>query len=63
MNGLLTAPQVAQILHIHINTVYNYLEKGLLKGTKLNDYRWRIKQEDLDAFLNQGVVVQQQEEK
>jgi len=66
MNGLLTPRQVAKMLHTHINTIYRYLETGQLKGHKLGTLRfarWRIKQEDLDAFIDKGVVAQQQEER
>jgi len=66
MNGLLTPQQVADTLHVTINTVYRYLETGQLKGHKLGTMRfarWRIKQQDLDEFIERGVVAQQQEEK
>ena len=66
MNGLLTPQQVAGVLHTHINTIYRYLETGQLKGFKLGKMkfaRWRIKQEDLDAFIDKGVVAQKQEER
>lgn len=57
MNGLLTAPQVAELLHIHINTVYRYLETGILKGYKLGNLRssrWRVKEQDLNKFIERG---------
>jgi len=52
MNGLLTASEVAGTLRIHVNTVYYYLERGRLLGHRIIGNRWRIKQEDLDAFVN-----------
>ena len=66
MNGLLTPQQVAEMLHVQINTVYRYLETGQLKGFKLGKMRfarWRIKESDLNDFVERGVVTQQQEEK
>ena len=57
MNGLLTPPQVAVRLHIHINTVYRYLETGILKGYKLGQMkyaRWRVKESDLNDFVERG---------
>ena len=66
MNGLLTPQQVAEMLHVQINTVYRYLETGQLKGFKLGKMRfarWRIKESDLNDFVERGVVAQQQEEK
>lgn len=52
MNGLLTVPEVAQILKVHINTVYRYIYTGQIKATKLSDNsRWRIRSDDLKAFL------------
>jgi len=52
MNGLLTVPEVAQILKVHINTVYRYISTGQIKATKLTENsRWRIRSDDLQTFL------------
>jgi excisionase family DNA binding protein len=52
MNGLLTAKEAANRLKVHPNTVYLYLEQGKLRGFKVIGKRWRIKEADLEAFIN-----------
>jgi len=54
MNGLLTAPQAAEKLQVHVNTIYRYISLGILKAYKPNNGRWRIKVEDLEAFITQN---------
>ena len=55
MNRILTTKQVKEILGIHINTVYKYIHSGALKAFKLGGANsvkhWRIREEDLEAFL------------
>ena len=54
MNGLLTTPEAAEILHVHINTIYRWIKIGALKAYKVqNQGRWRIKREDLEALLKE----------
>jgi len=52
VNGLLTAKEAAGKLRVHINTIYSYLECGKLKGHRIVGSRWRIKEADLEAFIN-----------
>jgi excisionase family DNA binding protein len=47
---LLTPEQVADRLQISRVTVMDYLRKGRLKGHRVGKL-WRIKEEDLEAFL------------
>jgi excisionase family DNA binding protein len=47
---LLTPAQVADRLQISRVTVMDYLRKGRLKGHRVGKL-WRIKEEDLEAFL------------
>ena len=52
MNGLLTAPEVADRLKLHINTVRKYIKEGKLKAFKYADNsRWRITSEELEKFI------------
>jgi len=52
MNGLLTAPEVADRLKLHINTVRKYIKEGKLKAFKYSDNsRWRITSEELEKFI------------
>jgi excisionase family DNA binding protein len=51
-NGLLTVREVASLLSIHINTVRNWSNRGVLKGFRIGprgDRRFR--KEDVDKFL------------
>jgi len=41
-----TPEEVAKILKVHLNTIYNWLASGELKGCKVGDL-WRIRREDL----------------
>jgi len=50
-NKLLTIEEVAEILRVSTRSVTRYIESGRLKASKIGV--WRIKQSDLDAFLNQ----------
>ena len=59
MNGILTIQQVADRLGIHYNTAYRYVAiKGILKGFQMGGNapkkRWRVKEDDLLAFINAG---------
>jgi excisionase family DNA binding protein len=47
---LLTPEQVAERLQISRVTVMDFLRKGRLKGHRVGRL-WRIKEEDLEAFL------------
>ena len=54
MNGLLTAPEVAVRLKLHINTVRRYIKDGKLKAFKYADNsRWRITTEELERFIQE----------
>lgn len=53
MNNLLTPGDVAERLKISVYTVKNYLRKGTIKGIKVGDL-WRIREEDLEEFIEKG---------
>ena len=48
---LLTVKEVARVLGFDITTIYKLLKSGELVGIKLRPKAWRIKKEDLDAYL------------
>lgn len=57
MNRIFSTKQVAEILGVHLSTVWKFLASGKLKGHKLggNDKskrHWRIWEQDLQAFIN-----------
>lgn len=55
---ILTTRQTAKELGVSLTTVYSYIYEGKLKAHKLGGYskrrHWRIKEEDLEAFINNG---------
>jgi excisionase family DNA binding protein len=57
---MLNVKEVAILLGVHKNTVYIYLQKGLLRGTKLGGgniqsrHHWRIAEEELKRFIEGG---------
>lgn len=48
---LLTIEEVAEILRVSTRSVTRYIESGKLRASKIG--LWRIKQSDLNAFLEQ----------
>ncbi len=46
---LLTIEEVAEILRVSTRTVIRYIDSGKLKASKIGV--WRIKQSDVDMFL------------
>lgn len=48
-----TITEVADILKVTKRTIYNYIEAGQLKATKVGR-EWRIRHEDIQAFLSKG---------
>lgn len=49
MDKLLTLKETAKILRVSTRTILRYLKAGKLKASKAG--QWRIKQSDLDVFL------------
>ena len=52
MEPMLSLREVATLLHVHVNTVRRWSERGLLKSYQINrrgDRRFR--QQDIDLFL------------
>jgi len=52
LNNLLTARQASERLHIHLNTLYKWIEKGILPAHRIGILKWYIKAEDVQALLN-----------
>jgi len=50
---LLKTRDVADRCGVSPRTVALWLRDGKLKGVKLNGFSWRVKTEDLDAFLEE----------
>lgn len=52
----MTAQEVAQEAHLHINTVIRYLKDGTIRGRKIGKRGlWRITRSDFNEFLNNSV--------
>jgi len=58
---LLTIEEVAEILRVSTRSVNRYIESGRLKASKIGV--WRIKQSDLDTFLEQTSNVKPKKKK
>jgi len=58
---LLTIEEVAVILRVSTRTIVRYIEAGKLKASKIGV--WRIKQSDLDAFLENTSNVNKESKK
>lgn len=48
---LLTLKEVAKLLRVSERSVFRYIHNGKLKATKIG--YWRIKESDLEVFLNE----------
>jgi excisionase family DNA binding protein len=48
---LLSTRQVADICGVSPRTVAMWLRDGELKGIKLNGFTWRVREDDLDEFI------------
>jgi len=53
----LTPEQVAERIHLGIETVYRYLRSGKLRGSHVSRKCWRIAEGDLEAFMRKAVAV------
>lgn len=49
---MLTVNQVAERLNMNPYTIRELLRNGDLRGFKINDTRWRVKESDLDKFVS-----------
>ena len=49
----LTPQQVAEKLQVRVDSVYRWIKRGRLKAFRLGNL-YRVKQFDLDRFLNDG---------
>ncbi len=54
MEKLYTPEQAAEILQVTAAVVREWLKIGKLKGVKVAGRLWRIKESDLEAFLEGG---------
>ena len=57
MEKLLTLDQAADRLQVDRETVRSYLKLGKLKGHKIAGWMWRIKEEDLETFIEENSNV------
>jgi len=55
---LLTIKEVAEILRVSGRSVNRYIEAGKLKASRIG--QWRIKQSELDKFLDRHLNIKKQ---
>jgi excisionase family DNA binding protein len=60
--SFLTTIEVAQLLRVHQRTVQRWISSNNLKATKVWPRIWRIRQKDLDEFLQINNSRKQAEE-
>ena len=53
MEKLLTTQEVADHLGLTQRTIYTYIQSGSLRAVKVGR-EWRIKESELEAFINRG---------
>ena len=53
MEKLLTTQEVADYLGLTRRTIYTYIQSGSLRAVKVGR-EWRIKESELEAFINRG---------
>ena len=53
MEKLLTTQEVADYLGLTQRTIYTYIQSGSLRAIKIGR-EWRIKEGELEAFVNRG---------
>ena len=58
-NNLLTPEQVAELLQVHVLTVYGYIRQGKLNAVRLGR-SYRIITEDLTSFIESNRVKNHQ---
>ena len=56
---MLTPKEIAKELKVKEQTVMKWLREGTLKGVKLGKL-WRIKEEELQKFIEQGMKEDEQ---
>ena len=71
VDKLLTIAEVVEELRISRNKVYEFIHKGVLKAYRLNEVGkkrkysrkpWRVRQSDLQQFLEQGSNAREEEQ-
>ena len=58
--SLLTVPEVAEKLRLHVGTVQNLLKAGKLYGFKIGG-RWRVPEDALRKFVSRGEVAPEED--
>ena len=51
MKEIMTPPEAAEYLHLHVRTIYRLVKKGEIPGRKVEGH-WRFKKDVLDKWLS-----------
>ncbi len=60
---MLSTPQVAEALGVHLRTVQLWLRQGRLPGVKLGPRLWRVKESDVRQIQEEGLPVTKKAER
>ncbi len=52
-----TPEEIAKVLKVHKNTIYDYIKRGELKALKIGKF-YRISKEDFEKFLHKDTKQQ-----
>jgi len=61
MDKLLNVQEAADYLRVSTRSIFRYLKDGRLRASNIG--RWRIKQSDLEKFLNKYLNVRRKRKK
>src|ERR1022692_2765481 len=56
-DSFLTVAEVAELLKINPQTIRNWIDSGQLPGVRVGARRVRVRQSDLDRFIEAGATV------
>ena len=59
-NELLTVSQVAEYLQISEKTIRRLIANGKIKASKVGGRAWRIKESDIEHYLNENTNGKEQ---
>lgn len=56
MEPLLTLEDVSKILQLHVITVRKFVQAGRIQAVQLGNKEYRVRQSDLETFIEESTV-------